>query len=263
MAGRRAGGGRRRRRGGRRAHPRRSARASRRRRPVPSACPGLTLPGFANAHSHAFHRALRGRTQRGTGSFWTWRRQMYEVAATLDPDALLPPRPGDVRRDGAGRHQRRRRVPLPPPRPGRPPLRRPERDGRRPRRRGRRGRPADHPARHVLPARRSRRRARPGAGAVLRRRRVERGRRGSTELRPAPGVRIGAAVHSVRAVDPADIAVVAAWARERARAAARPRVGAAGRERRRCWPPTAPRRSRCCAAPARSTVASPPCTPPT
>ena len=47
---------------------------------------GLTLPGFANAHSHAFHRALRGRTQRGGGSFWTWREDMYELAARLDPD---------------------------------------------------------------------------------------------------------------------------------------------------------------------------------
>lgn len=47
---------------------------------------GLTLPGLANAHSHAFHRALRGRTQVGTGSFWTWRERMYEVADGLDPD---------------------------------------------------------------------------------------------------------------------------------------------------------------------------------
>lgn len=47
---------------------------------------GLTLPGFANTHSHAFHRALRGRTQRGSGTFWTWREQMYAVAARLDPD---------------------------------------------------------------------------------------------------------------------------------------------------------------------------------
>ncbi len=46
---------------------------------------GLTLPGFANAHSHAFHRVLRGRTQAGTGSFWTWRQQMYAVASTLNP----------------------------------------------------------------------------------------------------------------------------------------------------------------------------------
>lgn len=51
--------------------------------------PGLTLPGFANVHSHAFHRALRGRTQHGSGDFWTWRKRMYEVAAHLDPDRYL------------------------------------------------------------------------------------------------------------------------------------------------------------------------------
>jgi formiminoglutamate deiminase len=49
---------------------------------------GLTLPGLFNAHSHAFHRALRGRTNRGAGSFWTWREQMYELAALLDPDTM-------------------------------------------------------------------------------------------------------------------------------------------------------------------------------
>jgi formiminoglutamate deiminase len=48
---------------------------------------GLTLPGFANTHSHAFHRALRGATHRGSGSFWTWRDDMYEVAARLTPDS--------------------------------------------------------------------------------------------------------------------------------------------------------------------------------
>ncbi|MDF2705111.1 MAG: formimidoylglutamate deiminase [Nonomuraea muscovyensis] len=47
---------------------------------------GVTLPGLANAHSHAFHRALRGRTQRERGTFWTWREQMYGVAARLTPD---------------------------------------------------------------------------------------------------------------------------------------------------------------------------------
>ena len=47
---------------------------------------GLIVPGFANAHSHAFHRALRGRTHDGGGSFWTWREAMYEVAHVLDPD---------------------------------------------------------------------------------------------------------------------------------------------------------------------------------
>ncbi|HEY2949599.1 MAG TPA: formimidoylglutamate deiminase [Micromonosporaceae bacterium] len=49
--------------------------------------PGLTLPGLANAHSHAFHRALRGRTHAGKGTFWTWRNQMYALAARLDPDS--------------------------------------------------------------------------------------------------------------------------------------------------------------------------------
>ncbi|MGH7920767.1 MAG: formimidoylglutamate deiminase [Candidatus Dormibacteraceae bacterium] len=50
---------------------------------------GLTLPGFANTHSHAFHRALRGRTETGRGTFWTWREQMYRLAATLTPDRYL------------------------------------------------------------------------------------------------------------------------------------------------------------------------------
>jgi formiminoglutamate deiminase len=51
--------------------------------------PGLTVPGLANCHSHAFHRALRGRTHRGGGTFWTWREQMYDLAGRLDPDSYL------------------------------------------------------------------------------------------------------------------------------------------------------------------------------
>jgi formiminoglutamate deiminase len=47
---------------------------------------GLTLPGLANAHSHAFHRALRGTAQVGSGTFWTWRELMYSVADRLTPD---------------------------------------------------------------------------------------------------------------------------------------------------------------------------------
>ena len=49
--------------------------------------PGLTLPGLANAHSHAFHRALRSRTQAGGGTFWTWRDVMYRAATRLQPDS--------------------------------------------------------------------------------------------------------------------------------------------------------------------------------
>ncbi|REE61211.1 formiminoglutamate deiminase [Streptomyces sp. 3212.3] len=47
---------------------------------------GLTLPGLANAHSHAFHRALRGVVQVGSGTFWTWREVMYSVADRLTPE---------------------------------------------------------------------------------------------------------------------------------------------------------------------------------
>jgi formiminoglutamate deiminase len=50
---------------------------------------GLVLPGLADAHSHAFHRALRGRTHDEGGTFWTWRERMYAVASRLDPDSYL------------------------------------------------------------------------------------------------------------------------------------------------------------------------------
>jgi formiminoglutamate deiminase len=50
---------------------------------------GVTLPGLANGHSHAFHRELRGRTHAAGGTFWTWREQMYALAARLDPDSYL------------------------------------------------------------------------------------------------------------------------------------------------------------------------------
>jgi formiminoglutamate deiminase len=54
--------------------------------PEATRLPGLTIPGLANAHSHAFQRALRGRTQAGRGDFWTWRARMYELAEVIDPD---------------------------------------------------------------------------------------------------------------------------------------------------------------------------------
>src|SRR4051795_2105490 len=43
--------------------------------------PVLTLPGFVDAHSHAFQRALRGR-DRG-GDFWAWREEMLALAGSL------------------------------------------------------------------------------------------------------------------------------------------------------------------------------------
>ena len=50
---------------------------------------GMIIPGLANTHSHAFHRALRSHTQRGGGSFWTWRELMYDVAERLTPESYL------------------------------------------------------------------------------------------------------------------------------------------------------------------------------
>jgi len=50
---------------------------------------GLTLPGLANVHSHSFHRALRGRCElpeAGGSDFWGWRRRMYALASFLSPD---------------------------------------------------------------------------------------------------------------------------------------------------------------------------------
>src|SRR5882724_9800098 len=47
------------------------------------------LPGLVNAHSHAFQRVIRGRTEHRThsdkDSFWTWREMMYSAATRLSP----------------------------------------------------------------------------------------------------------------------------------------------------------------------------------
>ena len=55
----------------------------------PTRLAGVVLPGFADVHGHAFHRALRGRTHADGGTFWSWREAMYAVAARLDPDSYL------------------------------------------------------------------------------------------------------------------------------------------------------------------------------
>jgi formimidoylglutamate deiminase len=46
----------------------------------------LTVPGFVNAHSHAFQRALRGRTE--GGDFWAWREAMLDLARGQSPDTV-------------------------------------------------------------------------------------------------------------------------------------------------------------------------------
>ena len=52
---------------------------------------GWALPGIANLHSHAFQRAMAGMAERQTDpadSFWTWRETMYAMAARFDPELL-------------------------------------------------------------------------------------------------------------------------------------------------------------------------------
>jgi formiminoglutamate deiminase len=50
---------------------------------------GWTIPGFANVHSHAFQRTLRGNTESGGGDFWEWRQQMYRAAESWDAVGYL------------------------------------------------------------------------------------------------------------------------------------------------------------------------------
>jgi formimidoylglutamate deiminase len=46
----------------------------------------MTIPGFVDAHSHAFQRALRGRA--GAGDFWAWRDRMIGLAESLSVDEI-------------------------------------------------------------------------------------------------------------------------------------------------------------------------------
>jgi len=50
----------------------------------------MLLPGFVNAHSHAFQRGIRGQVQHAVGkdNFWSWRARMYELAVRLSPEDL-------------------------------------------------------------------------------------------------------------------------------------------------------------------------------
>jgi formiminoglutamate deiminase len=173
---------------------------------------GITVPGLANGHSHAFHRALRGRTHRGKGDFWSWRDLMYQVAAVLDPDSYLELATATYAEmalagiTAVGEFHYLHRGPA--------------------------GRPYADPNRMGEALAEAAGRAgvrltlldacylragldgRPLAGVQLR------FGDGSADawaeragaLRDRPGLRVGAAVHSVRAVDPAAMATVAAWA---------------------------------------------------
>jgi formimidoylglutamate deiminase len=52
---------------------------------------GFVVPGMANAHSHAFQRAMAGNTEYRSAardSFWSWRNAMYALANRIEPDDL-------------------------------------------------------------------------------------------------------------------------------------------------------------------------------
>jgi formimidoylglutamate deiminase len=53
---------------------------------------GIVIPGLCDAHSHAFQRALAGRTEErsaaGQDNFWTWRERMYDLASRIDASTL-------------------------------------------------------------------------------------------------------------------------------------------------------------------------------
>jgi formiminoglutamate deiminase len=175
---------------------------------------GVTIPGLANAHSHAFQRALRGRTHSGRGDFWTWREAMYELASRLDPDqylALARATYGEMALAGiacVGEFHYLHH--------------------------GRDGAPYDDPnamGRAVIQAAREAGiritlldacYLQGGIGEELagaQRRFGDGDAEGwaerAAELQGGDGARIGAAIHSIRAVDPESAARVAAWATER------------------------------------------------
>ncbi len=53
---------------------------------------GIAMPGFQNAHSHAFQYAMAGLAETHPGgvqdNFWTWREAMYQCALIVDPDQV-------------------------------------------------------------------------------------------------------------------------------------------------------------------------------
>jgi formiminoglutamate deiminase len=169
---------------------------------------GWTLPGLANVHSHAFQRKLRGRVESGGGDFWKWRELMYratewdeegyrDFCASVFGDMLTAgiTAVGEFHYLHAGGNTLGRAV--------------------------------------IAAARKTGIRltlvdacylfggvdGRPLAGAQRTfsdgdvDRWAERMDELADEVREGEGIRIGAAIHSVRAVDPDSMRVVAAWAR--------------------------------------------------
>ena len=167
---------------------------------------GRTMPGLANVHSHAFQRLMRGAAEAGGGDFWEWRSRMYEHTK-WNPDLYLQfarrvfgemidagitavgefhylhqsgNALGEALIDAA--RQQGIRITL---------IDACYLQG------GMDGRPLDQ------------------AQVTFSDGDVETWVRRVDDLEDGPGVRIGAAIHSVRAVDPRSMRTVAEWARQR------------------------------------------------
>ena len=167
---------------------------------------GWTFPGFANAHSHAFQRLLRGEVESSGSDFWEWRSRMYGYTEWDAADYFNHARRVFREMLGAGitavgefhylhAHGNELGVAL---------IDAAREEGIRITlidacylRGGLDDRPLDPDQRSFSDG---------DADSWARR---------VGELREADGVRIAAAIHSVRAVDPESMRVVAAWARDR------------------------------------------------
>ncbi|HSP08245.1 MAG TPA: formimidoylglutamate deiminase [Candidatus Dormibacteraeota bacterium] len=167
---------------------------------------GWTIPGMANVHSHAFQRVLRGRVESGGGDFWEWRQEMYRATewsaegyldhcASVFKEMLAAgiTAVGEFHYLHAGGNELGRSVIAAARRTG---IRLTLLDtcylhG------GVDGRPLEGAQRSFSDGDAQRWAAR------------------VDELEDGDGVRIAAAIHSVRAVDPASMRLVAAWARKR------------------------------------------------
>jgi formiminoglutamate deiminase len=168
---------------------------------------GWTIPGLANVHSHAFQHSLRGTTESNAGDFWAWRRQMYDAAATWDPETyrdysrlvFREMLEAGITAVGEFHYLHRYGNQL-----GQALIEAAAAVGIRITlldacylRGGMDGRPLE------------------GVQQTFSDGDAERWVRRVDDLKDAEGARIGAAIHSVRAVDPASMRTVAAWARRR------------------------------------------------
>ncbi|TAN35021.1 formimidoylglutamate deiminase [bacterium] len=177
--------------------------------PAPSgatALKGWTIPGLADVHSHAFQRRLRGTTESGGGDFWEWRRQMYSQTDWDGPGYLKHSRlvfkemlEAGITAVGEFHYLHRGGNEL-----GEALISAARQEGIRITlldacylRGGLDGRPLEGEQRSFSDGD------------------AERWARRMDELEDGDGVRIGAAIHSVRAVDPESMRIVAAWARRR------------------------------------------------